>query len=34
MATEQYIINIIKENFTLWQETIAQIVAEIPVPNM
>src|SRR2546423_1129366 len=29
-ATEQHIINIIKENPTLWQEAIAQIVAEIP----
>jgi len=29
-ATEQHIINIIKENPTLWQEAIAQIIAEIP----
>jgi len=32
-ATEQHIINIIKENPNLWQEAIAQTVAEIPVPD-
>jgi len=34
MATEQHIINIIKEDSILWQEAIVQIIAEIPVPDM